>query len=139
MARAKIARPPLEKGRGRYAVVVTQEPAPDLRWNAQVREVPAALTHGKTIDLCLRRIREALALFVDDAATAELAPEVHAAGATEKIVRRARAARERAQAEQERAQALMREAARRLARTMTVRDVAALLGVSHQRVQQLVE
>jgi predicted RNase H-like HicB family nuclease len=41
-------------------------------WVASIREVPGCHSQGRTIDEARRRVREALALFVDDAKSATL-------------------------------------------------------------------
>ena len=45
-------------------------------WQARVPQVPGCHTQGRTVDEARRRIREALSLFVDGAATAELRDDV---------------------------------------------------------------
>ena len=57
-----------------------------------------------------------------------------------KAVERTAEARKRAEAEQVHAQSVVREAARRLAKLgVSLRDAGELLGLSHQRVQQLLQ
>jgi predicted RNase H-like HicB family nuclease len=58
----------------KYTVVYEHED--DGWWTASVREVLGVRTQGRSIAQTRERVREALGLFVDDAATAELVEEV---------------------------------------------------------------
>jgi len=111
-------------------------------WVAQVKEAPAAITQGRTIAEARRRIREALALALDDngaAKRAKLIDDVKLPPAARRALTQARVAREALQMESEKAQASTAKAVRLLLETMhlSVRDAGELLGISHQRVQQL--
>jgi predicted RNase H-like HicB family nuclease len=111
-------------------------------WTAQVKEVPAAITQGRTINEARRRVREALSVALDDdkaASKANLVDEVKLPVAAQRTLERARAARKRLEDETGKAQALTSLAARKLIDDMglSVRDAGELLGISHQRVQQL--
>lgn len=55
---------------------VVMEPVEDGHWLATVSSVQGCLTQGRTVKEATRRIREALALFVDDADDAELKVEL---------------------------------------------------------------
>lgn len=110
-------------------------------WVASVPKVKGCRTQGKSIEQARTRIREALALFVDNADKATLVDDVRVAtairrklAAVEKLKRQADAARSKMAAE-------TRALARRLAReeSLSVRDVGELLHVSGARVQQLLE
>ncbi len=79
-------------------------------WIATVARVKGCHTYGRSLSEARSRVREALSLFVNDSARAELADEI-------------------------RLPADMRRLAERLSR----RDAAELLDISHQRVQQLAE
>ncbi len=110
-------------------------------WVAQAREQPAAITQGRTVGQARERIRDALALFVGEAEAkrAELVDEVRLPGDLRKAVARATATRTKLEALQAEAQETTAAAVRDL-RTrlgLSARDIAQLLGISHQRVQQL--
>lgn len=110
-------------------------------WIAELHGVPGVNSDGRTVASARRRVREALALAVGDvaAAQAELVDDVKLPPAVKKAVKEA--ATIRARADQLHAEA--REATVSLAKELTrryglsVRDAARLLGVSHQRVQQV--
>ncbi len=109
-------------------------------WIARVPAVRGCHTHGRTLAQARRRIREALSLWVEDAEAAELLHEVKVPRAAREVLRRTQAARNRARRERAEAQAATASAAKTLVEQMGlgVRDAGELLGLSHQRVQQLV-
>lgn len=109
-------------------------------WVASVRRVRGCHTQGRTVDEARRRIREALSLFVDDAASAQLVDHVKLPAAVERAIREYASLRKKADAGDKRASAAARRAVRVLQGgrlRMSARDAAALLGLSHQRVHQL--
>ena len=109
-------------------------------WVAAVREVRGCRTQGRTVDEARRRIREALALFVDDAVQAELVDDVKLPATALKAIRAYATLRKRAEQEDRRAAIAARRAVRLLRGgrlKMSARDAARLLGMSHQRVHQL--
>jgi predicted RNase H-like HicB family nuclease len=124
--------------KGRYRVVFERDDA--AAWIVRVSSVPGCHTYGRTIDQARKRIREALAIWVDDAETAELAEEIRLPSRALDAVRRSRDARRRATEQREKAQVTTAAAARTLVDDLDLglRDAADLLGLSHQRVQQLV-
>ena len=108
-------------------------------WIAEVPEVQGCRTQGRTINEARRRIREALDLYVDDAATAKLKDDVHLPPAARRALKRLHAAKSKADLAQQDAAATAEETARVLTRDvgLSVRDAGELLGLSHQRVHQL--
>ena len=128
----------VEKGMSRYHVAYVRDEAG--YWVAAVREVRGCRTQGRTVDEARRRIREALALFVDNAVVAELIDEVKLPATALKAIRAYATLRKRAEQEDRRAAIAARRAVRLLRGgrlKMSARDAARLLGVSHQRVHQL--
>ncbi|HEX2040521.1 MAG TPA: hypothetical protein VHF47_12420 [Acidimicrobiales bacterium] len=106
-------------------------------WLVRIKGVDGCQTYGRTLRQAEDRIREALAAWLDkDADSLTITPELPsdvALLATE--VSQARYAAERAGADAQRATA---EAVRRLTEMgLSRRDAADVLGISHQRVQQL--
>jgi len=112
-------------------------------WIAEVVEVQGCRTQGRTVAQCRRRIREALALFVDEAVArkATLVDDVRLGGGITRVVRRVAAARRKADAVQARVQQDTRAAVKELTGRLglSVRDAAEVLGISYQRVQQLAQ
>ena len=109
-------------------------------WIARVPSVRGCHTHGRTLEQARRRIREALGLWVENAETAELVEEVRLPTEARDAIRRSRRARSEAEQQREEAQAATSEAARALVQELHLglRDAGELLGLSYQRVQQLV-
>jgi predicted RNase H-like HicB family nuclease len=109
-------------------------------WLARVPSVPGCHTHGRTLEQARRRVREALGAWVDDAETAELVEDIRLPRPVREAVRRSRVARRRAERERATAHEETAEAALALVEHFGVglRDAGELLGLSHQRVQQLV-
>ena len=124
--------------RGRYEVVLERDGSG--RWLAHVPSVAGCHTHGRTLAQTRERIREALTLWVENADTAELVEKLRLPEGALAEIRRSRLARSRAARARGGAPAAAGEAARMLVGDLglSVRDAAALLGLSHQRVQQLV-
>jgi predicted RNase H-like HicB family nuclease len=119
----------------RYRVQLERD---DDAWLARVPSVPGCHTYGRSLDQARRRIREALALWVDDAEGADLEVDVRLPRELRLEVDRARSAHDRSTE----AQRLAADEVRRAAIDLTGlglsrRDTAELLGMSHQRIQQL--
>ncbi len=109
-------------------------------WVASVKEVAGCHTQGRTVEEAKRRIREALSLFIDNAASVDLVDRVKLPPAVAKAVRAYATLRRKADIESKRAGSAARAAVRLLQKgslKMSARDAARLLGLSHQRVHQL--
>ena len=108
-------------------------------WLVSVVGVKGCHTYGNSVEQARERVREALGLFVDDAETAEFDERVELPRSEQLLVRRWRAAKASAARENERLEAASRDAINALTRdlSLTTRDAGGLLGISHQRVHQL--
>ena len=111
----------------------------DGRWSVELDEEPRVHTWGKTVEQALARMREAAALwFRTDEGGIELVPRPVLPKATGRTVEQARQAREQARDADRLALEQTRRAAVALAgRGISMRDAATILGISHQRVHQL--
>lgn len=106
-------------------------------WNVRIKGLAGCQTYGRSLRQAQSRIREALALWLD-VAPAEVEMRDQFPGALAAVaddVSRARTAAERAGAK---AQQQTLDAVKTLTDLgLSRRDAAELLGLSHQRVQQL--
>jgi predicted RNase H-like HicB family nuclease len=109
-------------------------------WVATVTGVPAQ-TQGRTIEQAQERIREALAALLDvEPGELNLQHEVRLPSPARKLLGAAKKASTRAMAEAQRAEDATRNAALTLVKSgMSLRDAGTLLGVSRQRVHQIIE
>ena len=109
-------------------------------WIATVPRVRGCHTYGRSLVEAKRRIREALGLWIDSGDIA-LDFDVHLPREALEAISESRRARERAQSERARAASDTQSAALELVDRvgLGVRDAADLLGLSHQRVQQILE
>ena len=123
-----------------YRVIVTRE---DGAWLADVAQLAGAHTYARTLPALDKAVREVIVLAADlpDEAMSDLslAWEYHTGDdAVDEQTARVRQLRAEADQLNARATACTASMARQLvARGMSVRDVATLLGVSPQRVSQL--
>jgi len=122
----------------RYRVVLERDETG--AWIATVPSVPGCHTYGRSLVEARRRAREALALWVDDATDAELMDDVRLPHDAVAAVRLSLGARKKLASARDAAGLATVDAVRRLVDELGlgVRDAAYLLGLSHQRVQQLV-
>ena len=111
----------------------------DGRWTIELEEEPRVHTWGKTVDQALTRMREATALwFNTDEDQIDLIARPVLPKTTGRTVEAARAARDQARDADRLAVEQTRKAAAALtSRGISMRDAAAILGISHQRVHQL--
>jgi len=124
--------------RGKYRVVFERDESGV--WLARVPSVRECHTYGRTLDQARRRVREALSLWVDDAQAATLLEDVRLPRRASDAIRVSRQKRAQEEAVRDEARASTVRAARTLVNDLHLgmRDAAELLGLSHQRVQQLV-
>ena len=120
----------------KYTAVYERDPDSDA-WLVHVRGIPGCHTYGRTLRQAETRIREALAVWLDRdpdglEISSEWPPEL------EEVATKVSEARRNAAASAHAAGAATAKAAKRLDRMgLSRRDTADLLGISHQRVQQL--
>jgi predicted RNase H-like HicB family nuclease len=109
-------------------------------WVARIPKVRGCHTQGRTIDQARERIREALGLYVKGASKAQLVDEIRLPKTAQSLVKKVAQSRVRAEREQKQLQECTSAAAKILTQTMHigVRDAGQLLGLSHQRIQQIV-
>jgi predicted RNase H-like HicB family nuclease len=118
---------------------VTLEPIEDGWWMASIPSVQGCRTQGRTITQAKRRLREALALFVDDADKAVFKAHLKLPPDFESALQKYRSETKAAREVQARARALAQRLARRAIKELhlTMREAGELLGVSHQRIEQI--
>jgi predicted RNase H-like HicB family nuclease len=108
-------------------------------WYVHLREIDGCHSQGRTIAQARSRIREALSLFDDNAAKAEIVDDIRLPRALLAQLKKYREERERV----EELTSHVREAHATLARRLTkdigvsLSDAGELLGVSKQRVEQV--
>jgi len=108
-------------------------------WNVRIGGIEGCQTHGRSLRQAHGRIREALAVWLDRDPD-DLTIEDELPGDLAAIAGQAREARGQAESAAIDARQVTLAAARRLDDMgISRRDAAALLGVSHQRIQQLVD
>jgi predicted RNase H-like HicB family nuclease len=118
-------------------VAVFERDADESVWLVHIKDLEGCQTYGRTIRQAAARIREALAAWLNKnpeelVITSELPRDVAL------LASKVSQARDDAERAGSKAQEATIEAARRLAEMgVSRRDAADLLGISHQRVQQL--
>jgi hypothetical protein len=106
-----------------------------------VPKVPHLLTHARTIESGRARAREVLGRLGEDARAAELVDDVELPAAARRALQERIKAKGRALQEQARAARAEQHAVALLTERMGLsrRDAGVLLGVSYQRVQQIMD
>lgn len=108
-------------------------------WIAQVRELPACHTYGRSIRQATERIHEAMQLF-DELKDVDVEVEVRLPPSARRALRLAKSARQKVEKITEQAQNATALAIRELANAgVSVRDAAAMLGVSSAQVHQIMQ
>ena len=121
--------------------VVYERDAESGWWLARVPAVRGCHTQGRTVEEARRRIREALGLFVENADQAALKDSIKMPHETLQALMTYRAARKRVETEEQKATRTAQMVVRRLRELplkMSMRDAASVMGVSHQRVHQII-
>jgi len=109
-------------------------------WLVELEEEPRVHTYGRTLAKAREHIVDATALWFEVAPEdLNLVEDIRLPAPVKAALELARKEREHAQAAQEAAAGATRDAARALVKDgrLSVRDAADVLGLSHQRVQQL--
>jgi predicted RNase H-like HicB family nuclease len=109
-------------------------------WVATARDISGCHTQGRSIRQSLSRIGEALAVCVgEDIPLDALKPRVHLEAEARRVVSRYEAACRRLERDQIAARTATAEAVETLVGglALSVRDAGDVLGLSHQRVNQL--
>ena len=120
----------------RYIAVYERDPESDA-WLVHIKGIAGCHTYGRTLRQAESRIREALAMWLDRdpdglEITSEWPPEL------DDVATKVAQARGEAAASAQAAGVATAKAAKRLHRMgLSRRDTAEVLGISHQRVQQL--
>jgi predicted RNase H-like HicB family nuclease len=120
----------------RYVAVYERDPESDA-WVVHIKGIPGCHTYGRTLRQAETRIREALALWLDrEPEDLEITPQLPTDVAT--LASEVSRARYAASKSAQTAGSTTATAAKKLDRMgLSRRDTADVLGISHQRVQQL--
>lgn len=119
-----------------YVAVYERDRESDA-WLVSIKGIPGCHTYGRTLRQAETRIREALALWLDrESETLEITPQWPAEVA--ELATEVSQARNAASKSAQNAGSKTVRAAKKLDRMgLSRRDTADVLGISHQRVQQL--
>jgi predicted RNase H-like HicB family nuclease len=108
-------------------------------WLARIPALRGCHTYGRTLEQARARLREALGVWTERPEQAVIEEDIRLPSALKAAVRRSRRTRERLERERQTAQEQTRVAAEALVdEGVSLRDAGELLGLSHQRIQQLV-
>lgn len=122
----------------RYVIELDRDEAGS--WVAAARGVPGCHTQGRSIRQALSRMREALAVCVDEEVVSDqIEACVHLPAEARLAVSRYESACARLERDQRAARSITDGAIQTLVGdlSMSVRDVGDILGLSHQRIHQL--
>lgn len=138
--------------KGRYSVTYERDQDDPGIWVAEVNELPGCHTWGRGIEQTRRRVRQALALWLDDEEAAdeaefrEVFPLTARALSDLEFLRELAAAKQELEARRQELQERLHQGRVRFVRKMirgkrpwSRRDLAKLLDLSHQRIDQLVD
>jgi predicted RNase H-like HicB family nuclease len=108
-------------------------------WVASVSGVNGCHTQGRSIQQARKRIREALGLFISNASDAELVDHIHLPVQASKLVKQTIDNRKTADIATSKLMKAQIKAAVMLTRQLgvSVRDAGEVLGISHQRIAQI--
>ena len=111
-------------------------------WTVELANLQGVHSWGRSIEQARSRLRDALAVWIEDAGVAReaiLEEEFRLPSRVSSAVTSARELRLSAEAMAEQSQSALRRAARQLVteQRLSVRDAAEILGVSFQRIHQL--
>ena len=109
-------------------------------WVATVADVAGCHSQGRSIEQTRSRIQEALELALPEGRRFRIQETMKLPARARQVLARREAAQKQLAEDEARARELTRRAVATLVRdlSLSVRDAGALLGMSHQRVQQLV-
>ena len=108
-------------------------------WVATVPKLRGCHTQGRTLDEARRRIREAMALFLEDAESVEIRDQILLPKDVQQTIRKVAECRRTAARLQKRSAGALEKAITQLSErlNLSTRDQADLLGLSHQRIHQI--
>lgn len=108
-------------------------------WVATVRRIRGCHTQGRTLEEARRRIRGALAPFIDDAQSVDLRDEIELPRDVQRTPRKVAEYRRGVEKLQKQSAGELEKAIKQLTErlNLSIRDQADLLGLSHQRIHQI--